>query len=389
MFRRLMASATAALGLLVFAGTAGAAQLGVTAPPTGSTAQNCFGSALYQYTDDPSTPYLVPAGGGTITQWQTYTAGDTAGSSITFAVLRMTAGGTFTVVGADTETLPNPLPSGNVASFTLAHPIQAEAGDTLALYTGTNDVCYYYGGATPTGDSINTATGTLPPTTGGTLTPGSSSPPAFTLDLAATITQVEDASVQTSVLPSTTDVSSAAILRSVVTNNGPNRGATTFTDQVPSGLTIQSASAGSDQCSTSGQTVTCAIPAMDVGHSTTVDVVVATPASGTYANDVSVGVASGVTDPNSANNTASASLVVTELPQKCIVPQLRGAPVGVARTVLTELGCTVHVVTQHAKRAKGLVLNVRGALKTYPYQQVITVVVSSGPRKKHRKHRKH
>ena len=366
----------------MFSSTAGAATLGITAPPSGASTSECGGEVIGQYTADPSTPYFVPAGGGDITQWQTYTAGDTAGSSLTFAVVSPGSGGAYTVVGADTVTLPNPLPTDNIASFTLSSPIQVATGDTLALYS-TSDVCYFDGGSTPSGDALFAATGaTSPPSTGESLTLLGASPGAFTLDVAATLVQSQDASVQSSMFPSTTDVAGGALLRSVVTNGGPGTGPITFVDQVPSGLRIQSASAGLGTCAVSSQTVTCTITGLPVGQSTSVDVVVTTPKAGTYANHVTVSVASGLTDPNSANNTASASLLVTSLPKECIVPGLRKIPSGTARTLLKELGCRVRFVREHSSIGKGLVIGERGGARTYPYHQKVTLLVSSGRKKK-------
>ncbi len=134
MRRRLLVSVAAALGVLVFSSTAGAEQLGITAPPTGATAEGC-GVIAGQETSDPSTPYAVPTGGGEITQWQTYTASDTAGATLTFAVLRPTSGSDYAVVGLDAVTLPTPLPTDHIASFTPSSPIQVQAGDILAMYT--------------------------------------------------------------------------------------------------------------------------------------------------------------------------------------------------------------------------------------------------------------
>lgn len=123
---------------------------------------------------------------------------------------------------------------------------------------------------------------------------------------------------------------------------------------------------------------------LPAGASTSVDVVVTSPTPGTYANDVSVSVSVGasVIDPNSANNTASASLLVTALPRECIVPGLRKTPLGTARTLLRELGCRVRLVREHSSIGKGLVIGELGGARTYPYQQLVTLLVSSGRKRK-------
>ena len=357
MTRRLLAVGAAVLGLLVFTSAASAATLGITAPPGGAGPGGC-GQLVGQYSDSASTPYLIPAGGGQITQWQTYTVSDTAGSSLTFVVLKPTGGGNYTVVGVDTRSLPNPLPTNNIASFTLSNPIQVAAGETLALYTSSSDVCYFYGGSTPSGDVLFGATGTpLPPTAGETVTEpsGDMSTGGYALNLAVTLVQPEDAGVQTSIFPSITDTASASLLSSIVTNGGPGTGPITFTDQVPAGFLVQSATGGTGSCAVAGQTVTCVISGLGVGQSTQIYVVAKPSTTGSYVNNVSVGgLAPGVIDPNAANNTASAALAVTALPQECIVPgSLRKVPQGAASTLLTELGCVVHVGTPAFRRQQG------------------------------------
>ena len=389
MHKRLLALAATMLGLLVFTGTAGAAQLGITAPPSGSSSSTgCSGVLIGQNTDSSTTPYLVPAGGGYITQWQTYSAGDAPGSTITLAVLRRASSTTYTVVGADTETIPNPLPSGNVASFTLPSPLQVAAGDTVGLYSSSGVVCYFYGGSTPTGDTLFAAPGGGLPTTGQTVTTsGSVSPAGYAMNVAFTLLTNQDVSVQTSTFPSTTDISSSALLQSVVTNGGPLATPITFTDQVPAGLRIQSATTGLGTCTVSGQTVTCTITGLPVGQSTMVNVLVSTPTAGTYANSVSVSVASPVIDANAANNSATTNLIVTKLPQKCIVPGLRKLPAASGRGLLTQLGCRVRVRNVHSSIAKGLVIGTAQKVGTYAYHQLVTLNVSSGPKaKKPKKH---
>lgn len=390
MLRRLLVTGAAVVGLLVFTSTAGAAQLGVTSPPSGSATSVCgAGLLIGQYTDDPTTPYFIPAGGGAITQWQTYTAGDTAGSSLTLTVLHRTSSTTYTVTGASTETLPNPLPSNNIASFSLSTPLLVAAGDTLALYSSAGYACYFDGGTTPSGDTLFASTGTGVPTAGETVTSIATSGSSYTLNLAATFVPNQDVSVQTSSFPTTTDVAGAALLRSVVTNGGPGASPITFVDQVPSGLAIQSASTGSGTCAVSGQTVTCTITGLAAGQSTLVEVVVTTANAGSYANAVTVSDAAGVPDPNPANNTASGSVVFAPSPLKCVVPGLRKTPQSIASAVLVDLGCGVTVVHQHSGLKKGLVLGVREGVGTHPYQQTVTLIVSSGPKPKHKHKHKH
>jgi Domain of unknown function DUF11 len=391
MIRRLLAAGAVLVGVLAFTASAGATTLGLAVPPTGAGPTGCLGAGTVvgQMTDDPSTPFTVPSGGGVITQWATYTASDTPGTSVTFLVLDPVNGGSsYTVVGTDTETIPGPLPANGEASFTLATPIHAAAGDTLGIYTPAGGaICFFEGGSVPTNDVLFAATGSA--TTGQTLTyTGDKSTGGYALNLSATLVTTEDAGVQASTIGSPAGVGAPAVLTASVSNNGPGLTPITFTDQVPSGLQIQSAAADYGTCATSGQTVTCTITGLPVGQSATVDVFVTTSAPGSFVNNIAVTLGAGLTDPNSSNNTASATLVVNQPQptQQCIVPKLPKITTAAARTLLKELGCTVHVSTEHSSVTKGLVIGVKGKTGSFPYHQAVTLIVSSGRKPKKRKH---
>jgi hypothetical protein len=388
MTRRLFVAAATLLGALAFTGAAGAETLGITGPPGTANPENCAGEVLGQSTNDPSTPYIVPAGGGQITQWQTYTVGDVAGSTLTLLVLKPAGTGGYTVGALDTESLPSTLPANHIASFTPSSPIAVSAGETFALYSTADDVCFFIGGSTPAADVVFAGSGTAPFSDGDIITQTAVSPGSYALNFAATLVQSQDASVQTSMFPSAVAVTGAALLQSIVTNAGPLAGPIAFFDPVPSGLQIQSASVGSGTCAVSGQTVSCTINGLPVGQSTTVDVLVTAPTAGTYDNVVNAAVAAGTPDPNSANNAASASLLVTTLPQQCIVPGLKKVTLASARMVLQELGCTVGVKRKYSSIAKGLVIGSSASAGTYPFHRLVTLTVSEG-RKKPKKRKRH
>jgi hypothetical protein len=388
MTRRLLAAAAAALGLLVFTATAGAQTLGITGPPSGAFTSTCgFGDLIGQQSSDPGTPFVIPTGGGSITQWQTYTVGDTPGASLSLVVLQPTGGAGAQVAAIDTETLPNPLPANHIASFTLAKPITVAAGDTLTLFSDTTYACYFFNGTTPTSDVLfHLNLPTSAPTVGQALTIVSSSANQHVLNLAATLAQQQDVGVQTLAFPAAIDSADSSLLRSLVTNNGPADTPITFTDQVPSSLHVVLAATDLGSCTTSGQTVTCTITGLPVGQSTAVNVIVTPTGPGSFSNEVSVGVGSDVTDPDSTNNQASATIAAGALPDACVVPGLRGARLNAARRMLRELGCRVQVVHRHSRRRAGTVLSVRGGVRTYSFGTTITLVVSSGagPHRRHR-----
>lgn len=403
-----LAGVVVALGF-VFTGVASADMtLGLVTQPSGSSPGGCSSGApapphptLVQSAQDPTTPYFAPASGA-VTQWQTNVTGDTPGAALTFAVMRPASGGDYTVVGADNETIPNPLPAGDVATFKLSAPIAVEAGDTLALYSSSAGVvCFFSGGSTPSGDNVISADDPAPPPSPGqTLT---SSPPCFpgggcTLDVAATLAPaIQDAGVSTTAGPSNATAGYPALLSSTVTNAGPGSSPITVTDSVPAGLTINGTAAAPGACTTSGQKVTCTITGLGVGQSGIVDIVVTPTASGNYANGVSTAVNSPFTDPNPANDSASATLTVQPKPVatgstppppplKCAVPKLKGLSLPFVKHLLHLLNCTAGRVHHTHSRSvrKGHVIRTSPGAGTYAAGHKVALVVSSGPPKKKR-----
>ena len=134
--------------------------------------------------------------------------------------------------------------------------------------------------------------------------------------------------------------------------------------------------AGKGSCSITGQTVTCTIN-LAGGGSAPVDVLITPSAAGSYVNHVSVAPAAGSTDPNSGNNTASATLnVFSTAPSPCTVPKLRGTPARVARRVLTLLGCTTRVKRHKGHGVpKGSVLKTKPGAGTYTLAKQVTLIV--------------
>jgi hypothetical protein len=336
---------------------------------------------------DPSTPYTIPTA-GTITQWQVNATGDTPGAQISLVVLRPAGAAGYTVVGVNTGTLPNPLPAGNIATFTIAAPIVTTSGDILGLYTAVSATCYYSGGSTSTADMLIGLTSGSTPTVGQTLTQIMAAVPSFEMPLSATLTTTVDAGVTASSAPSAPAVGSLAALFATVSNSGPDTSPITFTDAVPAGLTVDSAVAGSGTCTIASQTVTCTITGLASGQTSNVSIVVTPTAVGNYTNTVSV-TAAPSPDPNTANNSASASLTVGPmlLTPKCVIPKLRGLTPSFAKTLLRALGCTVGHLTRAASKTvpKGLVISTNPGASTVAAGQAVAITISSG-RSKKRKH---
>ena len=66
---------------------------------------------------------------------------------------------------------------------------------------------------------------------------------------------------------------------------------------------------------------------------------------------------------------------------ECVVPQLRGTPVAIAKQVLSDLGCRVGAITSHPSIdiAKNAVITTRPPAGTYEHDQTIRLLVSRGP----------
>ncbi len=391
-----------AVGLaLALSGVASAdVTLGSTTAPSGAQSDSCFQSSasenevVAQITDDPSTPYTVPSGGGEITSWSTATALDEVGSSLTLVIVHPDGGSKYTVVGADTETLPTPLPA--VATFRPGQPIIVNSGDVLGLYSSDSDalnapICFWNGGAVPLGDSLNGLPDGSTPAPGQALVTDPGTGPSgfgYMLDVSATVVQRQDVGVRTTSVPSRGAAHLPVLLSSTVTNSGPGSATITFIDKVPAGLTVDSAAAGQGTCSTAGQTITCTISGLAAGTTVPVAVVVTPTRTGNFVTSVSV--SSPFPDPIAGNNTATATLAVgASTAGRCVVPQLRNTRASFARTILKDLGCRVKITRQPSRRVrKGKVIKTKPGKGTHPAGTTVRLVVSSGRHKaKHKKHR--
>jgi hypothetical protein len=394
---------TALLALIGAAGAAADVQLGSAVPPAGSTTTSCInGLVIVQLTSDPGIPYTPPPGDRQLTRWEMSTSGDVAGAAVTLVVLRPAEEGSYDVLATDTEALPDPLPADEVASFRPVSPIPVSGGDVLGLYSTGGVNCFFGGGATPTAASIAALGAAVAPAPGQSLE--SILPPSSggaTLNLAATLHGDQDLGVTTASSPAGPTVGALALLRSTITNRGPEATPFTFTDTVPSGLRIESVFAGANSCTTAGQTVTCTIEGLAVGQSAPVSVLVTPTAPGSYVNAVSVTPQAGTADPTPADDSASARLDVaspattntnpkTTPPgtntRDCKVPNLRRFKVGPARRLLGPLGCKPGKVrhVHNRKVAKGTLIRTTPGPGTYAAGRRVGLVVSSGPpRRRH------
>jgi hypothetical protein len=159
--------------------------LGSTVVPSEAAPGPCPSDMVIgQATENPATPYKVPAT-GRITGWQINTAFADAGAPVALVVMRDGGGGS-TVAGVSPQTLPAPLPP--VATFSVSPPIAVAAGDTLGLFTdGAEVVCYWIEGSVPEESTLFARNAPAFPAAGQFLSPFSSnSPGGYTMNVAAT-----------------------------------------------------------------------------------------------------------------------------------------------------------------------------------------------------------
>lgn len=193
-----------------------------------------------------------------------------------------------------------------------------------------------------------------------------------------------DVGVTTSTAPPAAVAGDYALLSSLVVNYGDEAATVTFTDTVPEGLTVNSATAGSGSCNTAGQTVSCRIW-IDPVDSAPVNVVVTPVAAGRYLNKVSILAGEGQRDAEPRNDSASATLTVADaaapLSRPCRIPSLRRTPLGIARRVLGLLQCKPGTVKRAHSRAvaRGRVIRTTPKPGTYAQGRVVGLIVSSGP----------
>jgi hypothetical protein len=379
------------LGLLVCAaGLAQCASASASSVSLGETAAAmgfpCTANG-FETMADPATPsYTVPVGGGAIVSWSTATyAPAHAGSPITLLALVPSGGSNYKLAGFDKETLPTPLPAGNIATFTIPSGIEVPAGAILGLSsTATTEECDFTGDP---GDSIYF--GTSPTPENGAVFMRSAGG-SGSVNVSADLVQTVDAGLTGTAAPATTSAGGAAAFNFSLTNTGSSSGRTTVFDTVPKGLSVVAAISGSGSCTTSGQLVTCTTEPIARGSTTPISIVVKASAAGSFT-DTATAASSLFSDPNIANNVASVDLVVTPVPTaaaQCRVVALKAIPLKVAKSVLRALDCAIGKVSKKASKsvAKGSVISTSPGSGGRPAGTKVAIIESSGkPKRKHRR----
>jgi Domain of unknown function DUF11 len=336
-------------------------------------------SAFLVQTGTESIPYSVPAGGGVITSWSM--SFGPAGAPVTLLVTGPGSSGSlpaFTIAGFDAETVPSPVPAGNVATFTLGHPMFVQAGDLIGLYyTGNSNTACIYSSASSS-DMIAAGGPAPPPAVGGTYTAAGSDTGAL-INVSVNLLQSADMGLSgATATPSAITTGGIADVAFPITSNVEAPG--TFTDTLPTGLVPIIASVGGGSCTITGQSVSCPVST----KSATVKIAVQGSIPGTYTD---AGQITGeLSDPNPGNNSTSVTLaVVSPSPTPtCHVIKLKGAPIAVARAVLPLLNCKVGKISKASSKTvrKGDVISTSPGPGAHPAGTKVSVKESSGRKKK-------
>jgi hypothetical protein len=403
------------LGLPAVASAGSTTTVGTIVAPLGASPRPCNITPVL-VGQDMSAYEVGTAGGlaagGLVTSWSVNAMGDTSGDTETLYVLAPSGSG-YTVTNTDTETIPTPIPS-EILTFTPASPIPVQSGDTFAVSaSGAGDVYCAWADADPS-DGAFVVTPAVLPGVGQSIGTGSGTPAiaddtGLLVDLAVTLVpHYQDVAVSTTAGPSNAVVNNEALLSSTVTNNSPSVWPTTFTDAVPAGLTIDAVAAAGGDCNTSGQIVTCSLAGLAVGASAPVEIVVTPAAAQSYENTVSVADASPLTDRDTDNNSASATLVAAApaapaststtpasvtpaatvtAARACVATNLKGLSEKVVKKLLPALGCKVGKIKKATSEhvAKGDVISLTPASGSHAAGTKVALTVSSGkPKKRHK-----
>jgi hypothetical protein len=382
---RALATALVSIGMLSAASSASALTLGTTTPPSGASPQQCTPAAgsgveIVQTATDGAFDYTVPSGGGLIASWSFDTTGVTPGTSYGLLVVRPEASG-LVVVGSDVETIPASPPA--TETFTLATPLPVDAGDELGalIEPGSTAHCLFTGA--PSADTVSSydASATTP---GAALGASEGTSTGLLLNMSVNLEQQDDAGITAQALPKSVVAGGAAAFSLAVAAALPEPA--TVTDTVPAGLSVLTATADNGTCSTLGQTVDCSLTTTP----STISIVVSGLTPGTYTDLAAV--SGDVSDPNSANNNATAALDVTAAgtAAACHPVSLTGIPLAQAKRIINALGCAVGKQTKKSSKTipKGDVVSTTPSSGTKPLATKLAIVVSSGkPKPKH--HKKH
>ncbi|HEY2666660.1 MAG TPA: SBBP repeat-containing protein [Actinomycetota bacterium] len=227
-----------------------------------------------------------------------------------------TAGVAFTYTLTTTDNGPSPATGVTVTDLLPAAETFASASPGCTNTSGTV-VCTM--GNLASGASA-TATITVTPTSVGAVTntatvSANEADPNPANNSSSATTTVSTAPLRADVAVTKTATATATVTTPITytvtaRNNGPN-GATgvNVTDTLPAGITFVSASSTQGTCSNASGTVTCTQGPLASGATSTITIVVTAPSSPTTITNTAT-IKANEADPNTANNTASATTQV-------------------------------------------------------------------------------
>jgi len=230
----------------------------------------------------------------------------------------------------------------------------AVAGLTVRSASSTQGVCTVTAGAvsctigtiTATGQvrvtvnadvAADRVAGPLSNTASAAATTADPNPANNSSQATVTVTTSADLALTKSASPTTIVFGQPVTYTLTVRNSGPSRAVgATISDPLPAGLTFASSP---DGCTVAASTVTCPVGALDSGASRTVAFTANTPAGGSGDVTNTATVSATTTDPNPANNAASASSTTQVRADVSLTKTASASPVagGIITYVLTAI----------------------------------------------------
>jgi uncharacterized repeat protein (TIGR01451 family) len=201
-------------------------------------------------------------------------------------------------------------------------PIASGASSTIAVKVTPTNPGSITNNATVVGDDLNDPTNSNNSTSESTLVNDGA-------DLSITKTDSADP----------VDTGATVTYRLTVHNNGGLEATgVTVTDNLPSGLTYQSATPSQGSCSEASGAVACSLGGLVNGADATIDIAVTAQTVGTITNTASV--QADQVDGNAQNNSASESTTITGIADLSITNSDSPDPVGAGQTLTYSLGVT-------------------------------------------------
>ncbi len=252
---------------------------------------------------------------------------------------------------------PDPVPAGELLTYSLTIHNSGPSGATGVQLTDDLPAGVTYSSATPSQGSCSEAAGTVScplgtiasgqgatveikvrPQSEGSITNNASvSSDVFdpatsdnSTSAATTVSPAADLSLTKSDAPDPVPAGDLLTYTLTVDNDGPS-GATNvqLLDNLPAGVTFDSATPSQGDCLELGATVTCALGTIAAGQSATVEIEVRPQGEDSITNSASI--SSDEFDPSASNNTAGADTTVTPAADLALSKSDSPDPVGVGQ----------------------------------------------------------